>query len=142
MAEAFGLTVATWSPLAHGVLSGGLTRPGGPDTSTRIPSDSLGTRERAAALALQEVADELTATPAQVAIAWTRARSRAVHPILGARTAEQLTDNLGALTVSLPADAVLRLETATEFTLGFPGDFIADMPPFVFGEVSDRLDGR
>ena len=91
---------------------------------------------------MQEVADEVGATPAQVAIAWTRARSRAVHPILGASTAEQLEDNLGALDVTLPEDAVRRLEAAVEFTVGFPGDFIGDTSPWVFGEVSARLDGR
>jgi aryl-alcohol dehydrogenase-like predicted oxidoreductase len=77
-----------------------------------------------------------------VAIAWTRARSRAVHPILGARTAEQLKDNLGARDVTLPDDAVRRLEAAVEFTLGFPGDFIAEATPWAFGEASGRLDGR
>jgi aryl-alcohol dehydrogenase-like predicted oxidoreductase len=77
-----------------------------------------------------------------VAIAWTRARSRLVHPILGARTAQQLKDNLGALDVTLPDDALRRLEAAVEFTVGFPGDFIADASRWVFGEVSGRLDGR
>ncbi len=81
-------------------------------------------------------------TPAQVAIAWTRARSRVVHPIMGPRTPEQLKDNLGALDVTLPEDAVRRLEAATEFTLGFPGDFIATVSPEVFGDAYDRLDGR
>ncbi len=113
MAETCGMTVATWGPLAHGLLSGKLTHPG-------VGAESLGAREHAAARAVQELADELGATPAQVAIAWTRARSRAVHPILGARTAEQLQDNLGALDVTLPADALQRLEAATEFTVGFP----------------------
>lgn len=142
MAETLGMTVAAWSPLAHGVLSGKFTRPGAPPADARLASESLGAREHGAARAVQEVADEVGATPAQVAIAWTRARSRAVHPILGASTAEQLEDNLGALDVTLPEDAVRRLEAAVEFTVGFPGDFIGDTSPWVFGEVSARLDGR
>lgn len=142
MAETLGMTVAAWSPLAHGVLSGKFTRPGAPPADARLASESLGAREHGAARAVQEVADEVGATPAQVAIAWTRARSRAVHPILGASTAEQLEDNLGALDVPLPEDAVRRLEAAVEFTVGFPGDFIGDTSPWVFGEVSARLDGR
>lgn len=142
MAETLGMTVAAWSPLAHGVLSGKFTRPGAPPADARLASESLGAREQGAARAVQEVADEVGATPAQVAIAWTRARSRAVHPILGASTAEQLEDNLGALDVTLPEDAVRRLEAAVEFTVGFPGDFIGDTSPWVFGEVSARLDGR
>ncbi|MEQ4722440.1 aldo/keto reductase [Nonomuraea sp. B19D2] len=141
MAESFGMTVAAWGPLAHGVLSGAFTRPGDPKARTRVAPDSLGPREHAAAQAVQKVAEDLGATPAQVAIAWTRARSRAVHPIVGARTAEQLHDTLGALDLTLPADAVRLLEESTDFTLGFPGDFLAQAAS-VFGEVAARVDGR
>ena len=137
MAETCGMTVATWGPLAQGLLSGKLTRQG-----AGVAPESVGAREHAAAQAVQEVADELEATPAQVAIAWTRAHSLAIHPILGARTAEQLQDNLGALDVTLPAEALRRLEAATEFTVGFPGEFIAQASSWVFGEVSSKLDGR
>lgn len=142
MAETFGMTVAAWGPLAHGVLSGKFTRPEGPGTRTRIAPESLGAREHAAARAVQEVADEVGATSSQVAIAWTRARSRAVHPILGARTAEQLKDTLSALDLTLHDEAVRRLDAASDFTLGFPGDFLAEAGPTVFGEASARLDGR
>ncbi|HEY9417074.1 MAG TPA: aldo/keto reductase, partial [Pseudonocardia sp.] len=87
-------------------------------------------------------ADELGVTPSQVALAWTRARSRAVVPIVGARSAEQLKDNLGALEVSLPAQTVERLEAATEFRLGFPREFVDGNERWVFGEATARLDGR
>ncbi|MFC4063064.1 aldo/keto reductase [Planomonospora corallina] len=142
MAEASGMSVAAWGPLAGGVLSGKFTRPGGPESGTRISPDSLGSREHAVARAVQEVADESGATASQVAIAWTRARSRAIHPIIGARSVEQLDDNLGATDVALPQDAVQRLEAAAEFTTGFPADFIAETSPWVFGESSRRVDGR
>ncbi|MDQ3763680.1 MAG: aldo/keto reductase [Actinomycetota bacterium] len=142
MAETFGMTVATWGPLASGVLSGKYTRPGAPETGTRVAPESLSAREHTAARAVQEIANEVGATPSQVAIAWTRVHSRAVHPILGVRTAEQLKDNLGALDVTLSDDVVRRLEAVTEFTVGFPGDFIAEASPWAFGEVSGRLDGR
>ncbi|ORI17032.1 aldo/keto reductase [Rhodococcus sp. 1168] len=133
MAEEFGMTVATWWPLASGVLSGKFARPGGPESATRIAPETLGVRGHNATRVVQEVADDVGASAAQVAVAWTRARSQAIHPILGVRTVEQLENNLGALDVSLPVDAVQRLEAATEFTLGFPGDFIAAMHSGVFG---------
>ncbi|MEU4230082.1 aldo/keto reductase [Nonomuraea sp. NPDC026600] len=142
MAQTFGLTVAAWGPLAHGVLSGKFSSAAGPQQGTRISPRSLGAREHTVAQAVRGVADEVGASPAQVAIAWTRARSRAVHPILGARTAEQLKDTLGALDLTLPEHAVRRLEAATDFTLGFPGDFLAQADPAVFGESAVRLDGR
>ncbi|MFJ2738922.1 aldo/keto reductase [Streptomyces sp. NPDC087440] len=122
MAEAFGMTVAAWSPLAHGILTG-------------RPSD-LTPQQHDVVAAVREVADEIGATPAQVALAWTRSRSAAVHPILGARTAEQLADNLGALDATLSGEQTRRLEAAADFTLGFPGDFLAQVHPGAFGAAS------
>jgi len=119
MAESFGMTVAAWSPLAHGVLTG-------------RPSD-LTPRQHAVVAAVREVADEIGATPARVAIAWTRSHSAAVHPILGASTSEQLADNLGALDTTLSEEQVRRLEAAADFTLGFPGDFLTQAHPGAFG---------
>jgi aryl-alcohol dehydrogenase-like predicted oxidoreductase len=142
MAEAFGMTVAAWSPLAGGVLSGKFTRPGGPEPGTRLAPEALTEHDRAVALAVQEVADELGATPSQVALAWTMTKSRAVIPILGARRHAQMVDNLGALDVVLPPEAAKRLEAATGFATGFPANFIAETYPWVFGEANSRLDGR
>jgi aryl-alcohol dehydrogenase-like predicted oxidoreductase len=140
MAEAFGMSVAAWAPLAGGVLSGKFTRPGGAEAGTRVAPESLSARDHAAARAVQEVADGLGATAAQVAIAWTYARSRAVHPIIGARSAQQLKDNLGAAEVALPAEAVQRLEAAVEFDVGFPADFITEVGtvPDVAGKAHTR----
>lgn len=142
MAEAFGMSVATWGPLAGGVLSGKFTRPGGTEAGTRVAPESVSARDHAAARAVQEVADELGVTASQVAIAWTRARSRAVHPIIGARSVEQLEDNMGAIDVDLPEEAIQHLTVAVEFDVGFPTDFIAETSPVVFGEASTRLDGK
>ena len=65
MAETLGITVAVWSPLADGILSG----------------------------------------------KFTRSRSPAVIPILGARRLDQLLDNLSAASLELPADTITRLDT-------------------------------
>lgn len=137
MAEAFGMSVAAWAPLASGVLSGA-------KHSARVDPARLTERERAAADAVTSLAAELGVRPAQVALAWTRCRSRAVHPLVGVSTVEQLTENLGALELTLPAEAIQRLESAVEFRLGFPGDFIAECEPspFVFGVAATRVDGR
>jgi aryl-alcohol dehydrogenase-like predicted oxidoreductase len=142
MAEAQGMSVAAWSPLGGGVLSGKFTRPGGPEAGTRIAGDSISAHDLAVARAVDEVAGELGVSSSQVAIAWTRTRSRAVHPIIGARTVEQLKDNLAAIEVVLPGEAIARLEEATGFTRGFPADFISQTSDWVFGEVSQRVDGR
>ncbi|MGW5682351.1 aldo/keto reductase [Nonomuraea sp. NPDC003754] len=141
MAEAYGMTVAAWSPLAGGVLSGKFAQ-GTAGPGTRIKAESISAQDLAVANVVQEVAEELDVTSAQVAIAWTRARSRAVHPIVGARTAAQLADNLAALDCELPDTAMRRLEEATGFVAGFPHDFIAQTSAWVFGESSQRVDGR
>jgi aryl-alcohol dehydrogenase-like predicted oxidoreductase len=135
MADAFGMSVAAWAPLASGRLAGG---------SRRVDRNALTPRDKAAAAAVRAVADELGATPAQVAIAWTRSRSAAVHPLVGVSTVEQLTENLGALDLVLPDDAVGRLEAAVEFERGFPADFIAECEPspFVFGDHATAVVGR
>lgn len=133
MAETLGLGVTTWSPLAGGVLSGKYSRAGGKPGSTRLDPASLDEHAHVVAQAVQKVAEDRGATPSQVAIAWTMARSSSVHPILGARHLDQLRDNLGALEVQLSPEECARLEEATDFTLGFPHDFIAQTSPWVFG---------
>ena len=83
MAHAFGMSVAAWSPLAGGILSGKFTRQGGPGSGTRVSPGPLTERDRAVARSVDEIATEVGASASQVAIAWTRARSNAVHPIIG-----------------------------------------------------------
>ncbi|MEU1528797.1 aldo/keto reductase [Streptomyces fagopyri] len=141
MAEAFGMSVAAWSPLHNGILSGKYTRPGGvlPGTATRLSPEAVGELERAVAEAVQVAADELGASAAQVAIAWTMARSPAVHPIVGARHVTQLIDNLGAAELTLPAELVAGLEETTGFRTGFPTDFIDETSTWVYGTAGRRV---
>jgi len=133
MAEAYGMAVAAWGPLAGGVLSGKYTRPGGPGPRTRIDPAALTDDQRSVAAEVQAVADELGVTASHVAIAWTRARSPAVHPIVGARHVDQLLDNLGATEFELPPDITGRLEAAAPFDVGFPTTFIREITPWAFG---------
>lgn len=126
MADALGLSVAIWGALAHGALAGSARR-----VSTLTPA------QRAAAEAARAVADEVGATPAQVAIAWTRARSDAVHPIVGVWTAEQVAECMAAVDVVLPDTARARLEAAAPFAPGPFAEFLAESErsPFVFGDA-------
>ncbi|WP_049574995.1 aldo/keto reductase [Nonomuraea sp. SBT364] len=142
MADELGMSVATWGPLAGGVLSGKFTSGAPVGAGTRIAPGSVGEREHAAARAVLEVAAELGVTASQVAIAWTMARSRAVHPIVGASGPAQLRDNLGAAAVTLPGDALRTLEAAVPFSLGFPLDFIGDASSPTLGSAYTLLDGR
>jgi aryl-alcohol dehydrogenase-like predicted oxidoreductase len=133
MSEAYGMTVAAWSPLAGGILSGKYTRTDRPKPGTRIDPASLTDKQRHVATVVQSVADDLGVSASQVAIAWTRARSPAIHPIIGARNVAQLLDNLGSIDVDLPPEAKARLDTAAHFDIGFPTSFIDEIAPWVFG---------
>jgi aryl-alcohol dehydrogenase-like predicted oxidoreductase len=133
MAKQLGISVTAWAPLASGVLSG---------SQNRVDPKALTTRDHAAITAVGKVADELGATPAQVALAWVR--SKAVLPLMGVSSIRQLEENLGALELDLPGEAVKQLEDAVEFEQGFPSDFIAECEPhpFAFGDTATKVDGR
>lgn len=138
-------TMRGWiTPLASGVLSGAADAPAGSPRSRRVDREKLTPRDLAGARAVRTVADELGVLPAQVAIAWTRSKSAAVHPIVGASSATQLTENLGAVDLTLPADAIRHLDAAVEFSPGFPSDFIEECErnPFVFGNAATKVDAR
>jgi aryl-alcohol dehydrogenase-like predicted oxidoreductase len=133
MAEASGMTVAAWSPLAGGVLSGKFNSGSRSAAPTRLDPASVSDDQRRIAKVVHDVADELGATSAQVAIRWVMTRSKKTHPILGARRLEQLLENLAAAQVDLPADALRQLDLAAPFDPGFPTTFIQANASWVFG---------
>ena len=115
-----------WSPLAGGFLSGKFRRNETLPAGTRIgdSADRLARfdNERGWAIidALRDVAEGLGATPAQVALAWLLARPGVVSAIFGARSLDQLDDNLRAAEIELPADALARLTEVSEPELIYP----------------------
>lgn len=141
MAGALGLSVAAWSPLAGGVLSGKFTRsaPGGP---TRVNPGEISDRDLRIAGEVDKVADELGVSSSQVALAWLLAKRPLVHPIIGARRLDQLGDNLAALELRLPDGAIQRLDEVSARPLGFPYEFIASSRGFVYGPAGEQTDSR
>ena len=138
MARGLGLGVLAWGPLGAGVLSGKYAA-GSRDSQTqerRLPDPDPA--RLAIARTVADVAGELGLSSSVVALAWLRARG-GVIPILGGRTAQQLTDNLACLDAELPAAAMAQLTEASHVTRGFPHDFL-DSADFIFGGMSDRLD--
>jgi aryl-alcohol dehydrogenase-like predicted oxidoreductase len=111
--EELRIGVTAYGVLSRGLLSG--SKPTGPkDFRAHLPRFSGDNYEKNQKLvsALQQLAQELSATPSQVAIAWVLAKGKSIVPVIGARTRTQLTESLGALTLQLNADAVARIETA------------------------------
>ena len=110
------LAVFPWSPLAQGFLTGKYTREDGL-TGESTASDTDGWEERYLTNenfdvldTVRAVAAETGATPAQVALAYQSHHPDITAPLVGARTVEQLEENLGAATVSLSTDQFERLE--------------------------------
>jgi aryl-alcohol dehydrogenase-like predicted oxidoreductase len=123
MAKSLDLTVTPWDTLGSGILTGKYNR----DAATTGRAALRGTvKERQLAIAAEvvKVAAELGRTPAQVALAWVRQGSGVIVPLVGARTREQLDDNLGCLEFELDASAKARLDEASAIQLGFPHDFL------------------
>jgi aryl-alcohol dehydrogenase-like predicted oxidoreductase len=141
VADAFGLSVVAWSPLAGGILSG---KYGGAEspTGTRHAGADISDRDLRIAREVQTVAAELGVTPSQVAIAWTMARSDTILPIVGARNLDQFEDNLGALAVDLPDGVLERLDDVSAIALGFPHDFMAETAGWLYGEAGARVRPR
>ena len=61
---------------------------------------------------LRTIADDVGASPAQVAIAWVAAQGRDIVPLVGARRRDRLTEALGALDVKLTAAHLAALAKA------------------------------
>ncbi len=135
MAKALGLGVIPWSPLASGVLSGKYSRKdleigdgnaSAVGTRKDVAAGNGALTERGLAIAdvVKAVAKETGKSPAQVALAWTLLDKAVTAPIIGARTAQQLEDNLGALSVTFSDDQKRRLDQASAIDLGFPHAFL------------------
>lgn len=109
-----GVAVIPWSPLARGRL----TRPWG-ETTARSVSDEFGktlyqeTEASDAQIAgrLANIAEEMGATRAQVALAWLLGKRGVAAPIIGASREEQLDDLLQAVDLTLTPEQVAELET-------------------------------
>ncbi|WP_343577678.1 aldo/keto reductase [Pseudomonas sp.] len=65
--------------------------------------------------ALEEVANELNATPTQVALAWLMARPTITAPIASASKLEQLPDLIAAIELKLSDEAIQQLNTASAY---------------------------
>ncbi|MEY7848001.1 aldo/keto reductase [Natrarchaeobius sp. A-rgal3] len=117
------LAVCPYSPLAGGFLTGKYDR--AEDGSVEAPDGSRGsldemfdewyTTEQAWDVleAVEAVSDEVEATPAQVSVRWLIEQDQfTCVPIVGARTPEQLEENVGAVEIELTDDQFERIDEA------------------------------
>ena len=111
------IAVIPYYPLAAGFLSGKYRGEADLAKSLRGASVKKYLTDRGFRIlaALDELARELNATPARLAIAWLLARPSITAPIVSATTVEQWNDTVQALDLRLPAEAVERLNAASAY---------------------------
>ncbi|WP_436923043.1 aldo/keto reductase [Halosimplex amylolyticum] len=110
------VAVCPWSPLDAGFLTGKYDT-NDPDSGSRADLQGwdmeFSNRQWEVLDAVQEVADEADASPAQVALRWLiDQREFTCVPIFGARTVDQMEENLGAVEISLSDDQYDRIDEA------------------------------
>ena len=76
---------------------------------------------------MNAIAKEKATTASAVSLAWLLAKPAVTSVIFGARSLEQLDDNLKAADVKLDAGDVQKLDEASKVDLGYPYDFIANI---------------
>jgi aryl-alcohol dehydrogenase-like predicted oxidoreductase len=121
-----GVGILVWSPLAGGLLSGkyrrGEDKPEGSRHLTDWNEPPVHDEEQLYDIvdALVEIADAHGVSPAQVALAWTLGRPGVATVVVGARTEEQLADNLRAGDLELGGDERARLDELSAPRLMYP----------------------
>ena len=123
------LGLMVWSPLAGGLLTGKF----GPDQKgpegARRASFDFPVVDKARAFrcidAMRPIAQRLRVSVAQVALAWLLSRPQVSTVIVGAKTPEQLADNLGAARLELSFEDLAALEEVSALPPEYPGWMLA-----------------
>ncbi len=120
-----GLGLLPWSPLGGGWLTGKYNKEERPTGATRLGEnpdrgveayEGRSSRQRTWDVvdAVRAIADDLNSTMARVALAWLSDQPAVTSVILGARTTEQLEDNLLAADLHLSEEQLARLDVASD----------------------------
>lgn len=143
MAQALGLGVTAWSPLAGGLLTGKYRRgEHGRITATSWGGLYKGPRLEPIVSGTVAIAERLGRPPSQVALNFLRQRPGAVIPILGSRTRAQLDELLGCLSWELDAESLAELEHLSAPELGYPQAMLQSpgMQQYIHGEAAQRIE--
>jgi aryl-alcohol dehydrogenase-like predicted oxidoreductase len=121
-----GLGVLVWSPLAGGLLSGKYRRdhevPAGARQLTDWNEPPVYDQDKLydTVEVLVRIASDHAVSAAQVALAWVLARPGITSVVIGARTSEQLADNLAAADLTLSDSERAELDKASAMPLLYP----------------------
>lgn len=139
MALELGLGITPWSPLRGGVLSGKYTR----ENAGTIPAargervtSFLTERNYVIIDELRRIGQELSCSPAAVALAWVQAQPGVASTIIGVRRADQLEQNLSALDIRLTAAHLAALSAVSQPVLNFPAGMLKFVSMFTQGGLT------
>ena len=126
------VAVLPWSPLAGGFLSGKYkdgvrnapagTRIGDAEDRELYLSRFENERSRGILKALQDVAQGAGKSMSQTALNWVMSNPAVTAPIIGARSVEQLNENLGAAGWTLSKEQMAALNDASQLDVTYPYD--------------------
>jgi aryl-alcohol dehydrogenase-like predicted oxidoreductase len=129
MAQSEGVAILPWSPLAGGLLSGKFDpNKSGPEGARRSSFDFPPVdRDRLPRVlsALREVAAANGSSVARTALGWQLTRPFVTSVIIGAKTRDQLLDNLAAAELELAPEHVRQLDEASALPNEYPGWMLA-----------------
>lgn len=128
LADAQDMAITAWSPLAGGLLSGkygqkgdSADKPAGRLHESSRRAKVLGEKNLGVAESLSALARDIGCSPSQLALAWIAQRSATnLIPIVGARSVEQLKDNLGSIDIKLTKKQIEALDLLTALTPEYP----------------------
>ena len=149
MANALDIGVTAWSPLAGGLLTGKYYNNKKNETEVRQKQEQNASEQGRLSVVssrsgdpvnivfkdkdmliieeVSKIANEIGCTPGQVALNWIRQQQKGrnrIIPIVGARNAYQIKQNLECLNIQLTKAQVKRLDDISNIELGFPHDFL------------------
>jgi len=142
MAKHWDMAVLPWGLLEAGILTGKFLKK--VKDPTRIDQGNLKLGEKTLKIVgeVENISKEVGKPMSQVAINWVRQQPKAqMIPILGARSAKQLKDNLGVLNWKLSDEQWKRLDEVSAIDLGFPHGFL-DGNRYIYGATHDKIDNH
>jgi aryl-alcohol dehydrogenase-like predicted oxidoreductase len=124
MARALDLAVTPWGCVGSGILSGKYNAD--PNAAGRAAMrGQISDHSLAIAQEVVNLAQEIGRTPSQVALNWVRQGEGVIVPLVGARDAEQLQENLACLEFELTDEQMSRLNQVSKIEMGFPHDMLS-----------------
>jgi len=140
MARHWDMAVLPWGLLEAGILTGKFLKKVKDPTRIDQSELKLGEKTLNVVKEVETISKEAGKPMSQVAINWVRQQPKAqMIPIIGARSAKQLKDNLGTLDWKLTDEQWRRLDEVSAIDLGFPHGFL-DGNRNIYGATRDLID--